>query len=108
MIEMRVVAPGSVGPVFICDHCGKRIDNIRMGMVKHGLIHTEPAGTATPHFIVHKGDCDRATVQSSGWTELKDYAIRVIANSIPPDDRDKESMTKRFQRLVDSLYRPGF
>lgn len=107
MIEMRVVGEGRVGPVAMCDHCGRRIDDSGLAMVRFRHIHREPVGTASGYLIVHKGDCDRATEARDlrDWMELDDFLIRTVANSVPPDDRDESSLEQHVIGLVSRLGR---
>ncbi len=113
---MRVVGKGKVGPQFLCDYCGMPIENIGFGMVKFGMIHLEPIETRTPHFIVHKGDCDNATEKGhppedwlhdspDGWMELSHYVLRAVMNARPPDDRAEDSMTDWLVKTFGSITR---
>lgn len=75
-------------PIFVCDHCGKRIAEASSGMTL-GDVGLELR-------FVHKGDCDRAFHAShpeygSEWDELAILPI-LLARSIGLDLRDLQRL----------------
>lgn len=83
MIKMLKFS-GRSAPVIICDICGKRIEEVKLGAAVFPQIDTEGAIAEVLH--VHKRDCHNAAEQKIGggesapWQELRHHLSYLLHN----------------------------
>jgi hypothetical protein len=81
-MPIKVQIMGEVaGPVVICDHCGKRIEDAKQGQYLWDVEKRDENG-AMPIYFVHKG-CDRLfdPTHSLAWDELDTLPILLGNNT---------------------------
>lgn len=78
-----LIGRGGAFPIFVCDHCGERIVDGRLGayLFEHGA---NTPGRVTSTAFVHKGACHDALEKSGpyrGWGELSAFLTFLAVNA---------------------------
>src|SRR5688500_5625800 len=74
---------GKYIPLFVCDQCGKRIEDARQALEISDATTSLKDGDMTNVFHVHKGACDQAMEAKLGPTgsnELTDHVFQLAYN----------------------------